>query len=256
MQMAAKPAARVLLRWKSEAAEPAFAVAGYGKGRVAALCGQGFWRWIFLPRSVPGGAEVAEPFFRQVVHWLMEPSTQDRFRVVAVRKVFQSGEGVEFEGRFRDESYEPLASAQTELRVASEDGRIVRRVQMIPTAREGEYQGRLEPLPPGAYTFEAHITTPGGGKELREGRFWVEEAGAEIYRTWSDPRTLRLVSEVSGGGVGEPGELTALRSLVQKTHRRSRQVRQAELWNHWILFAAFVLLLGTEWFLRRRRGLA
>jgi hypothetical protein len=65
-----------------------------------------------------------------------------------------------------------------------------------------------------------------------------------------------MVADVSGGGIGDPQDLVALRSLVQKTHRRTRQVRQAELWNHWVLFAAFVALLGTEWFLRRRRGLA
>jgi hypothetical protein len=253
--MASKPGARVLLRWKSNQ-EPAFAVAGFAKGRVAALCGQGFWRWIFLPRSLAGGAEVAEPFFRQVVHWLMEPSTQDRFRVVAVRKVFQNGEAVDFEGRFLNEAYEPLPGARTEIRIASEDGRMVRKTQMIPSARPGDYQGRIEALSPGSYGFEAHITTPEGGKETREGRFWVEETGAETFRTWSDPRTLRMVADVSGGGIGDPQDLVALRSLVQKTHRRTRQVRQAELWNHWVLFAVFVALLGTEWFLRRRRGLA
>lgn len=255
-RMVPKPGARVLLSWKSEGAEPAFTVASFGKGRVAALCGYGFWRWIFLPRSLPGATEVAEPFFRQVVHWLMEPSTQDRFRVVAVRKVFQNGDAVDFEGRYRDPSYEPLPGARTELRIASDDGLINRTAQMIPSAREGEYQGHFEPLPPGAYSFEAQITAPGGERETREGRFWVEATGAETFRTWSDPRTLRMVAEVSGGGIGDPGDLSDLRSLVQETHRRSRQVRQAELWNHWILFAAFVALLGTEWFIRRRRGLA
>ena len=34
------------------------------------------------------------------------------------------------------------------------------------------------------------------------------------------------------------------------------RVREVDLWNHWALFALFVLLLSTEWFLRRRRGLA
>lgn len=252
----AKPGARVLLRWDDTSAEPAFLVAGYGKGRVAALAGQGIWRWIFVARSSASGSPVAEPFLRQTVRWLMEPSTQDRFQVVAARKVFQSGEQVEFEARLRDAVYEPLSGARGEIVIRDEEGRPVRTLPLIPTPRIGEYEARTEPLAPGAYRFEARISPADDGQQIREGRFWIEPTGVEVFRTWSDPRGLEAVARASGGGVGDPEDLPELRRLIKDTRRRTQDVRQAEIWNHWILFASFVLLLGAEWFLRRRRGLA
>ncbi|MBD3334998.1 MAG: hypothetical protein GF355_05735 [Candidatus Eisenbacteria bacterium] len=253
----AKPGARTLLSWRNRPAEPAFAVAGYGQGRVAALCGYGLWRWVFLPRAVRNDPLVAEDFLRQTVRWLMEPSTQDRFRVVPVRRVFQSGDVVEFAAQLRTPGYEPLEGARIDLAVRdAETGETIRRARLAPSGRAGGYQARLAPLPRGAYDFEARIRTPTGDQEQRDGRFWVEGMGVETYRSWADHRTLRLIAEASDGVAARPGELAELRGRVVKTHRRSESVNQADLWNHWAVFAAFVLLMGMEWFLRRRRGLA
>ncbi|MBU1699432.1 MAG: hypothetical protein KJ970_16760 [Candidatus Eisenbacteria bacterium] len=255
-RVAAKPGARVLIRWKENPMEPVFSVAGYGKGRVAALSAYGIWRWIFLPRSVEGGVAVAEPFLRQTIRWLMEPSTQDRYRIVAVKKVFQNGEAVQFEGRLRDASYHPLDGAVVEMQVESEDHSTSRRFRMIPTGDEGEYRAGLDPLAPGRYDFVARVTTPTGERDEREGQFWIEAMGAEAYRTWSDPRTLRQLAQMTDGRIGDPKDLESLRRGVGRTHRKAQEIHQADLWNHGILFAAFTLFLGIEWFIRRRRGLA
>jgi hypothetical protein len=255
----AKAGARVLVAWEGQAQEPepVFAVAGYGQGRVAVLTARGIWRWFFLPRSLERHQPVAEPFLRQTVSWLMEPSTQDRLRVVAGRLVYQDGEEILLEAQLRGKDFQPLAGARVEVEVLDADGQVAGQVGLVPATPPGRYQGRLSDLSPGRYTFRAKIRLPDGSAAQREGVFWVEPMGAEAYRTWSDPASLRRLAAASGGGLlGRELDLATLRRGVEASLRRQAQVREADLWNHWIWFALFVLLLGTEWFLRRRRGLA
>jgi hypothetical protein len=75
----------------------------------------------------------------------------------------------------------------------------------------------------------------------------------------SDPRLnahfLERLARRSGGRVIAPGDVPRLPDLLTAGIPAARVSATRDLWHTGWSFAAIVLLLGTEWVLRRRWGL-
>ena len=77
-------------------------------------------------------------------------------------------------------------------------------------------------------------------------------------RIAADPALLAELAELSGGTVTPPEQLSTLldRWLVEPPGRERLTVsRRVALWDNAWLLVAFVALIGTEWFVRKRSGL-
>ncbi len=133
------------------------------------------------------------------------------------------------------------------------------RMSLFPEGAAGRYAGTLAPLPPGAYRYAAEARDAGDLGARRwtaEGRFWVEEMGPEFYRLSSSSRLLERLAESSGGAYRNAAQVDELLSAIPEGYRRTPVVKQAEIWNHWAVFAFLAAVLSLEWIWRRRRGLA
>jgi hypothetical protein len=264
---ATAPGARVLLT--TQTAQPArsvplFAVASAGSGRVAVLTGRGGWRWDFAMRGGDGGATAVPDFWKRTVRWLSEPAERSRFDVRPERAVFQDGEPIPFAGRLFDAAFEPIEGARLSIEVApadtvgpGEDARRASRLMLYPQGAAGRYAGTAAALPPGMYRYRAEAVRGTGDERWNaSGVFWVESMGPEFLRLANSARTLREIARRSGGQLASAAELGPLLDAVPRKYRPAQVVRQAEIWNHWIVFAILTALLSLEWGLRRRRGLA
>lgn len=263
----AAPGARVLLT--AQTAQPArtvplLAVAGAGGGRVAVLTGRGAWRWDFAMRGGDGSAGAVRDFWKRTVRWLSEPAERSRFDVRPERAVFQDGEPIAFTGRLFDAGFEPIEGARLSVAVTpadsvgpEEQARRSTRLMLYSQGAAGRYAGSSAALPSGMYRYRAEAAR-GAGEDRREatGVFWVEPMGPEFLRLANSARTLREIARRSAGQVASATELGPLLDAVPRKYRPAQVVRQAEIWNHWAVFAILTALLSLEWGLRRRRGLA
>lgn len=285
---AVAPGASLLLTARAE--EPArefplLAVSRPAAGRVAVLTGRGTWRWDFVMRMAGEGSWAAREFWMRMSRWLSEEGERDRFLVRPQRPVFQDGEPLEFTARLRDEEFRPVADARVTLALLPVDegasaasagtgvgedrdargspgladsGRRVERIDLFPEATPGHYRGTLAALPPGAYRYRAEARAAGGRPAgwQAEGGVWVEPMGPEFIRLASDPALPAHLAQASGGVSLPEGRIEELLQALPHGVRATEVVRQAELWNHWVIFALVTLLLALEWIVRRRQGLA
>ncbi|MEO5569218.1 MAG: hypothetical protein ABIR92_12040 [Gemmatimonadaceae bacterium] len=138
------------------------------------------------------------------------------------------------------------SSAVGEVMLVSDSASIP--VRVWPTAsRRGEFEGRFTaPASVGAFAVRA---TAGGARGER--RFVVQTV---VERPASpDWRAIETLATSTGGAVtGIDGIEGLVRGKVVAESRRERWWPMRSVW--WLL--PFVGLLGVEWFLRRRRGLA
>jgi hypothetical protein len=262
--------ARVLLTGRT--AQPArgvplLAVATAGAGRLGVLTGHGWWRWDFAMRSGGEGEPLARDLWKRTARWLSEPAERSRFDVRPERAVFQDGEAVAFTARVLGPAFEPIEGARVNVEIVPADttGGVTRRagspaprrVALYPQGPAGRYAGAVVALAPGAYRFRAEGYRREGDVQGRtEGVFWVEPMGPEYLRLGNSIRTLRQIARLSGGEVRTSGDPEALATALPRALRPVQVVRQAEIWNHWAIFALLTALLSVEWGLRRRRGLA
>lgn len=255
------PQARTLLEYRPSSGPrmPMLAASFHERGKTAWLHGQGIWRWGFTSAGVAAAADVYRPFLLGLVRWLAEPAVRDQFQAAPAKRVYQNGEPVAFLAGLWDEAFRPVSGARIRVEVESDaDSASVLRMELRPGTEPGRYDAEGPALPPGAYTYQAEALDPSGNRmaDRAAGRFWVETMGPEYSRTWADRQTLARIAEESGGISVEASALEPLFAMIPDAVRRTGRIAERDIWNDWILFAAFILVLSVEWFLRRRRGLA
>ncbi len=264
----AKPGARVLLAHPllSIGGEnaPVLAVAEEGQGRSMALMTDSSWRWSFEAAGAGQGNRAYERFYTNAVRWLVRDPDLTPVKLSVAQHTIEPGRAAAFDVRARQADYGPAAGAQVTLTVLNaETEKQVAQVRAT-AANDGTVRIEVPDLPGGAYRAVAVAVqpTPGnGGKPVELGRaeqaLAVRERGPETEDPLPHPELLARIAEVTGGNHaalvdGFPKLKTVHESEEVEIGRRKEQ----PLWdNGWVL-GVIGVLLGVEWFLRRRWGFA
>jgi hypothetical protein len=225
------------------------------------------WRWRFRDQE-----RYFNQFWIQTVRYLAR-SRLGRIDLRLDRQVpYRRGEPIKIMVRFPDDS--PPPAADTEVKVVAErtlpkSSSQSRERQRAENAEIETQTLRLSKVEGSRATYETLLTrTPEG-----EYRFWLSSPTS----TGSKPRVECRV-------LAPPGEMDLLRMnqqdlerAAEETHGRFYTLADADrllpdlpagnrvalntrqpprlLWNHFTLFALALLLLGSEWFLRKRKHL-
>jgi hypothetical protein len=245
-----KPLADVLAN--SDNDEPLLVSHQYGDGRVMAFAADSTWLW-----WTHGFEAAHKRFWRQIVLWLAkkEESSEGNVWVRLSQRRFDPGHRVEFTVGAQGPSGDPVPGATYQAEVVLPDGT----KQPVPLVRSdpgasGSYRDTIRA---GDYTIL--VTARAQGQQLGTGRarFLVSERDLELDNPVADPTLLDNLAAMTGGEAVVSEELPAL--LDRLNRRTETLVVQSEVkrtfWDTWPFFVAFVALLGSEWYLRKRWGL-
>jgi len=249
---APRPGAEVLATVAGPAGDPQplVAVQRLGRGRALAFMGEGAWRWRM---GLPSDNRVYETFWRQAVRWL---AIQAPGRVAVTATAAAAGTSTEVAVRVVDEMYEPIRDAEVTVRVR-EPGGATRVVTAAADAREvGTYRAAVLPTTDGVHTLEAEARR--GAASLGRGELSMLVGGADPELV--DPRrndaVLARLAEATGGALVPPADVATLASRIREAVAApTARTVQRDLWHNAWTFLVMVLLLGSEWGLRRRWGL-
>ncbi len=255
----AKPEATVLATTRINTIalnNPLIVIRTVNKQKTLAVLGYGIWRWRLMAQGTPQTERLLATFLANSIRWL---TTRDESRPVKVtpsKPDFAQGEPIDFVGQVYDANANPIENATVRV-AAVQDGQ-----EYETTLRpigNGRYEGTLEGLPRGDYTFKAVASLEGLPLGEDRGRFSVGELNLEYQDTRMNVQLLRQLAGRSGGAFLLPSELAQLPSKL-KGHasfvsRDVRNVRERELWNWPYMLAAVVALFATEWFVRKRNGM-
>jgi hypothetical protein len=123
----------------------------------------------------------------------------------------------------------------------------------------GRFEGTFGSLPEGDYTFTARVLA--GGEQIAEerGSFSVGGVNVEFQETRMNRLLLQQIAERTGGRYYDAGTIATLpQDVASLPGFQPRQVvrsSEIELWNRAWMLAVIVLLLASEWFLRKRNGM-
>ncbi|MBI5439644.1 MAG: hypothetical protein HY900_00360 [Deltaproteobacteria bacterium] len=239
-----KTSAAVLLEGGEGGSQPLLAVGRYGRGRTLVLGTDFAWAWQMGGVAGGSGSLTYRKFVGRAIRWLTgDPSLE----AVQVELGPDAGLGRRVEVRVRAEP----GSRGISFSVTDPGGRRIPS-ELKPAAEPGEYTGSFRPEAPGIYHLKAE--GPGGSAEEEAG-FYDE---SEVGDGFPDHERLRAFAAAAGGRVLTPGEnLPAdIARLAEERSGRWFEERRSPLWAHPLLFAGILLLLGGEWYLRRRWGLS
>ena len=208
----------------------------------------------FLWQASVGGTNLFESYWMQVVrHLARRKVTNDVTRpVLEVNgQRFATGEtiSVQLQLPAGEASPEPIVRVIGEADV-TQDVSLSRSAE-----REDVYLGRIIGLGAGEYRVE--LVGPEVHDSALPVAFRVYEDRPELTQGAAALEELHRVSQLTGGDLVS-GDASASDLIDRLPRGRTVKLRQTDvrsIWNSWLVAAAIVGLLTSEWYLRRRWGL-
>ena len=221
-----------------------------------AVLAYGLWRWKMYGDPGSGTENLLDDFLSNTVRWLTTREDDRRFRVQPVKSVFDGQDPIEFTGQLYDASYKPLDDATVQVTITQ--GKQTNDI-VLNALGNGQYDGSLDRLGEGDYSFTARAEQDGATIGEDKGTFSVGGLGVEFLDTRMNKLLLQQIAAKTGGRYYDASALDSLpkdvAALPNFKPRELTHSREIELWNLQWALALIILLLATEWFLRKRSGM-
>lgn len=254
---AAQPNAAVLLKQKIGSIAtnyPLLAFNDESGRRTAVLTGEGLWRWQLAEYKAFGNHHAVEELLSQGVLYLTANANRERFRVYPSKNVFDEGENVLLNAELYNDAMELVNTPDVSINIKSRAGK---NYSFLFTRSGQGYQLNAGNLPVGEYTYSA--TAKNGKQQFKAGgQLTVKQLNLEARQSTANHALLRSMATQSGGKMLLPAQVDQLADLIRKNENIKTVVYEDKRYSDMIdlkwIFALIVVLLSTEWFMRKREG--
>lgn len=233
---------------------PAVVVRSFGAGHVFYQAFEDSWRWRYEV-----GDQYHVRYWNQIANWIAELpfATRDRFISLDAGAItYRPGDSAELRVRLRDGQGRPVTNATVDA-VLLRDGLRVAAIRLTPDDNAGGlFRGHTAPLEPGEY--EVMVETAAIAEQEAKARtsFKVESrATGELTQLSLNEDLLRQMSISTGGQYFREENINRLVDALAPLSRGRVIESETVLWQSYWWFIPLVLILGGEWFLRKRAGM-
>jgi hypothetical protein len=233
---------------------PSMVVRNYGKGKMMVATVTPFWRWDFLLWGIGKDNQSYQKLWNNSIRWLVTREDMDLINILTDKKIYKSGERINFYAKIFDQNYQKIKDASVLLKIKTE---AAADSEMLSLSQDqmGDYTGTLRSLSPDKYLFEGEVFRDGTRIGSKKGEFTVEEYSLEDADLNTDFDLLKRMAEASGGKFYEKDQIGNLVTDLELVEKQEERTKEIQLWNHPILLILFIGCLSAEWAIRKRAQL-
>jgi hypothetical protein len=247
----------ILLKQKIGAVATTYPLLAFGDEagrRIAVLTGEGIWRWQLSEFQNYDTRNATDELLSQTVQYLTANANRQRFRVYPARNVFDEGENVILNAELYNDALELINTPDVKVELKSAAGK---NYSFLFTRAGQTYQLDAGILPISEYTYSA--STQNGKQAFKaSGQFTIKPLNLETRQSAANHALLNALAKQSGGQMIKPSQINKLADLIRKNENIKTVVYEDKHYSDLIdlkwLFGLILLLLSTEWFLRKREG--
>jgi uncharacterized membrane protein len=238
---------------------PLLTVGKFGKGRTLALMTDDAWRWSFGAVGAKESPQNHLKLVRHAVRWLAQEPMFEQVQIRSIAGSRTPGQKSEFRIQVLNDDFAPAAHAQLKIAVTGAEGDRIP-LEAVEEA-DGDYRADFTPAKEGAYRIEAEAALVGKALGKDQKNFTVEFPYAETEDGRPRPELLKQIAETSRGEFVPIAELDAKtmeRVAAQLDRLAPAEIverREIPLWSMLTTFFIVLVLLSSEWWLRRKWGL-
>lgn len=231
---------------------PAIAAQRFGEGRVASVMIGDLWRWGMRDEDARKDLDKA---WRQLMRWLVV-DVPDKIQFTAL----PDAERMKLEVRVRDAAFQPKDDAVVKIEVTGPGGKKSELFAEPSLKEAGLFEAEFYPRETGAYRAVAKVELPTDQTEKKiesKATGWVHDplsaefASLKPGRDWAE-----RVAKDSGGRVLSLADLPKLPEILKDIRVPVEETITTPFWHAPWVFAVVLILLGAEWYLRRKGGMA
>lgn len=218
------------------------------------LMGEGLWRWKLSEAENEVAQSGLNDLISKTIQYLSVKDDKRRFKVFTSKSAYDENERIQFNGTLYNDSYQAVNESEVNLQVKNEAGKIF---NYTFSKTENAYQLDAGTMAAGNYSYTA-TTDLSGKKFIASGSFYVNALIAEYQQTTANHQLLNRISKQSAGKLFMPADLLKIADEILKNENIKtisyEDRKYDELINMKWLFGLILILLGVEWFLRKRNG--
>ncbi len=256
-EMSAKPESEVIVKTRLNNVAlntPMIVSRRIGTKRSIAVLAGGIWRWKL--QTATKKLTLFDSFIHNSVKWLRSTEEQKQVSVKTSKKLYALGEPVEFSAEVYDASYNPVADAEVNVTITY-NGK--KDEVILNSLGSGLYEGTYQTAQTGDFTFNGKASRNNKSLGTDGGSFNIGEVDIEQLNPVADYEFLASLADNTGGKYFYYTDMNAvypfLKNIRQNASKEKTEVNEIRLWsNEWLLIIVIVLL-GTEWFIRKQSGM-
>jgi uncharacterized membrane protein len=251
-----KPGATVLLQGRvgdRATTRPLLVAHRYGRGRVLALGAQDDWIWQ-MHADIAVQDSTHELLWQQMLRWLVN-DVPDRVDV-SVDEERVPDEAVPVRVVVRDSAFVRQNGASVTATVREPSGDEQRVPLTWSGDRDGEYTGSFLPTTAGMHLLSVSAGMDKDTVLASDSYVHVTESTAESFGAERRDGLLQQLADETGGRRYTPERALDVARDLRYSTSGATEVRRLDLWDAPLVLVLLLGLLGAEWVLRRRWGLA
>lgn len=226
-----------------------------GLGKSLLIAAEGLWNWGFGVWNFKDKDDTYPRFWGQTIRWMSTRTDTKRINVTTDLTTYSVGDEVQIIAYTYNESYQPMVAADLKIEVTPPDEKHFQ-VRIGAYSQEpGTYRAQFRSNQKGAYRIRAIGVDRSAtlGEDLTE--VFVESPWAEFDHPQLNENLLKQLASKTGGHYTSIADVGSLPEKIKPVQESVFAVQERELWDNPIVLILAVGFLGTEWFLRMRRGL-
>jgi hypothetical protein len=220
----------------------------------AVLAGEGIWKWKLTEFATYQNNESCQELLNKIIQLVTVKDDKRKFKVNLPKQIFKDNENLVFDAQLYNDAYEMINDPEVFLSIKDENKK---EYKYTFTKNGNYYVLDAGQIPSGNYRF--HASTLYKGQSLVfDGKFSVEAIQLEAYDLTARHDVLKALSDKFNGKMYTINRLDQLAEDLLKNPSLKPSIfltthSKAIIHYKWLFFL-ILLLLSTEWFMRRYFG--
>jgi len=220
--------------------------------KVAFFTAEGWWKWKLYDYSINENNDAFNELFSKLTQYLLLQEDKSKFRIYYEKQVAEHT-NILFDANLYNESYELINNKEIALEIKNESGEEFD--FQFSKVNQGYFLD-IGILENGHYSFVAKVV---GSSVVKSGVFDVKKLQLEQMNLVANHGFLFKISELSNGKLFYRNEIDLLTEELNKSSKNQKLIHSKEkltsLINIPLILLSLLLLISTEWFVRKYNGL-
>ena len=233
--------------------QPLMLFSEQGNYKSVVLGGEGLWRWRLADYNSNGNHDLSNELILKTVQYLSVKDDKSPFKV-NLKNAFKENEAIVIDAELYNESGQLTNLPEAKITITDQNKK---QFPYVFSRTEKAYTLNVGQFPVGKYTYKADVKL---GDKLfnRSGEFSVNALQLETVNTTANHQLLNSIAVRSGGKMYMAGnyqklidDLKKQEDLKPMSYTRKKMEDMIDF--PWVFFT-LILLVATEWFIRKRSG--
>jgi hypothetical protein len=217
------------------------------------MLGSGFWRWHFLLAEDQVYHDSWQIMIKNMIRWLDSKASNKNVIISSPDKSYEVGQKISLTMQVYDGAFNPVGDALIITKISSPSSTFEIESEVV---QDGNYEGYFVPMTSGKYLIEAEAWR----NDVNLGKDQIELAVLPVNQEFTEIKQntflLNKLAARTGGLFMQIDQQDDLLNHLNLKSELKAEKETIELWNRWPMLIIIIILLGAEWFIRKRKGLA